>query len=164
MIMAYVKVTSIRKGASGTSKYFPEWLDALYARDVGLERYSMWLSDLKVGDHCIVPFKEIESIRKAGKGIFEIELEHPKYANHQVGSDVYPFEVVEWINETKVKVRKMLVQGCDMEGHCEKYISNPYAPVIIVREHKNGGLYEAGTKCCPYILSDKPYYFRDPTF
>lgn len=57
--MAYVKVTSIRKGASGTSKYFPELLDALYARDVGLERYSMWLSDLKVGDHCIVPFKEI---------------------------------------------------------------------------------------------------------
>jgi len=164
--MAYVKITHITKGAKGTSKFFPDEIDYQYAHDVGLTKYSMWLSDLKVGDNCIVPFKEIENIREKGEGVFEIELMHPHYANHQVGSDVYPFEIVEWISETKVKVREMMTQGYVGEGgcHCEKYVSNPKAPTIIIREHKNGGLYEAGGRCCPYILSEKPYYYRDPCF
>lgn len=164
--MAYVKITSITKGAKGTSRYFPEQIDSKFAYDVGLEKYSMWLSDLKVGDHCIVPYKEIENIREKGKGVFEIELIHPKYANHQVGSDVYPFEIIEWITETKVKVRQMMTLGCAGEGGCgcEEYASNPEAPVLIVREHKNGGLYRPGTRECPFILSEEPYYFRDPSF
>lgn len=161
--MAYVKITQITKGAKGTSKYFPERLDYQYAHDVGLTKYSMWLSDQKVGDCCIVPFKDIDNIRERGKGVFEIELIHPKYANHQVGSDVYPYEVIEWVTETKVKVREMLTKGGDGE-HCEEYISNPNAPTIIVREHKNGGLYAAKGNSCPFILAEKPYYYRDPCF
>jgi len=161
--MAYVKITNITKGAKGTSEFFPEKLDYQYAHDVGLTKNCAWLSDLKVGDNCIVSYKEIDNIRKAGKGVFEFELIHPKYANQQVGSDVYPYEVIEWVTETKVKVREMLTKGGDGE-HCEEYISNPNAPILIVREHKNGGLYIPGTRECPFILSEKPYYFRDPCF
>ena len=161
--MAYVKITQITKGAKGTSKFFPEELDYQFAHDVGLTRHSMWLSDMKVGDNCIVPYKEIDNIRDRGKGVFEIELLHPKYANHQVGSDVYPYEVIEWLSETKIKVREMLTKGDDGE-HCKEYASNPDAPILVVREHKNGGFYVAGSNCCPYILSETPYCFRDPCF
>lgn len=162
--MAYVKITRITKGAKGTSEFFPEKLDYQYAHDVGLTKNCAWLSDLKVGDNCIVPYKEIDNIRKAGKGVFEFELIHPKYANHSVGSDTYPFEVIEWLSETKVKVREMLTKGEDGDGHCKEYVSNLKAPTLIVREHKNGGLYIPGTRECPFILSEKPYCYRDPCF
>jgi len=162
--MAYVTITKITKGAKGTSKYNPEQLDYLYVRNVGLTKYSAWLSDLKVGESIIVPYKEIDNFRKKGKGVFEIELSHPKYANYHVGTDVYPYEIVQWISETIVIARRMLTKGCTFDGYCEEYISDPNAETITLREHKNGALYAVGTKSCPFILSNEPYYFRDPTF
>lgn len=163
--MAFVRITSITKGANGTCAYNGEKLDAYYAKKVGLLKWSYWLHDLSVGDSVIVPLKDISAIKNAGKGVFEIELEHPKYANQIVGSDVYAFEVVKWTSETTVVLRELDTTDYDDIGeYCNKYVSNPNNPLVVVREHKNGGLYETGSNYCPYILSDKPYYRRDPSF
>lgn len=163
--MAYIRITSITPGAKGTAKYNPSILDYQYAKEVGLTKHSAWLHDVKVGDTLVVPYKEIGEIRKKGYGVFDLQIEHPKYANHSVGSDTYPYEVVEWLSETKVKVRQMDTDDyTEMGEHCNKYISNPKNMTFVVREHKNGGLFEPGTNSCPYILSDKPYYRRDPNF
>lgn len=164
--MAYIRITSITPGTKGTTKFGNrDQLHYQYAHDVGLLRHSAWLHDVKVGDCLIVPYKELEDIRKNGKGVFEFKLEHPKYANHSVGSDTYPYEVIEWLSETKVKVREMDTEDyTDFGEHCNKYISNPKNLAFVVREHKNGGLFEPGTNSCPYILSDKPYYRRDPNY
>lgn len=167
--MSFIRITSINAGAEGTAcyhgKHYPE-LDAEYAKEVGLLKYSAWLWNVKVGDTLIVPFKKLEEIRTAGKGTFEFELEHPKYANQKLYSDVNPYEVVKWISETRLLLRRMDTadySGC-MGEHCETYKSNPNYQTFEVREHKNGGLYEAGTRSCPYVLSHEPYYYRDPSF
>lgn len=167
--MAFIRITKINAGAKGTASYngrnYPE-LKHDYAQEIGLLKYSRWLYNIKEGETLIVPFKMLEQIREAGKGTFEFQLEHPKYANQHLYSDVTPYEVVEWKSETCVVLRAM--DTADYSGamgeHCETYKSNTNNPTFTVREHKNGGLYDAGSRCCPYVLAEKPYYFRDPSF
>ena len=169
--MARIKITKINPGAPGTtfnkfSNTYNAELDFEYAKEVGLLKHSAWLYNICEGETLIVPYKDIERIREAGKGTFEFEITRPKYANHHVGSDTYPFEIIEWKNDHTVYVREMDTAdytGC-MGEHCETYISNPKNPIILIREHKNGAMYEPHTNYCPYILSDKPYYYRDPSF
>ena len=169
--MARIRITKIYPGATGTtfnksSNTYNKELDYEYAKEIGLFKYSRWLHNIVEGDTLTVPFNSIEELKNAGNGTFEFEITHPEYANHSVGSDVYPFEIVEWKNERCILVREMDTAdytGC-MGEHCETYKSNPNNPVIKLREHKNGAFYEAKTNCCPFILSDKPYYYRDPSF
>jgi hypothetical protein len=165
--MSQIRITKVYEGAPGTSKYNAKSIDCEVARDNGLLKHSAWLWDVKEGDTLQVPHKELEEVRKACEGLCEFVLEHPKYRNHQVGTDVYPFEVIEWKTERCIVVREMDITGFTgcYDGHCTGYKSNPENPLITLRERRNGGWNEAGEGLhCPYILSDEPYYFRDPSF
>lgn len=165
--MSQIRITKIYKGAPGTCKYDNVSIDCMVARDIGLLRHSAWLWNVREGYALQVPYKELEQVRKACEGLCEFVLEHPKYCNHHVGSDVYPFEVIEWKTERCIVVRRMDITGFTgcYDGHATGYKSNPRNPPITLRERSNGGWNEAGAgRHCPYILSDEPYYFRDPSF
>lgn len=165
--MSQIRITKIIEGAPGTSKYWPNQIEGYAARDKGLLKHSAWIFDIKVGDKLQVPYKELEGVREACKGLCEFELEHPKYANHHVGTDVYAYEILEWKTERKIVVRQMDAHGFTgpFDGHYKEYKSNPKNPAIELRERGNGGFGEAGSgRHCPFILSDKPYAFRDPSF
>lgn len=165
--MSQIRITKVYAGASGTDKYSGRTIDSEVARERGLLKHSAWLWNVKEGDALQVPYTELEEIRAACKGLCEFVLEHPRYCNHHVGSDVYPFEVIEWKTERCIVVRQMNptgFHGC-YDGHCDGYESDPTRPLLTLRERKNGGWGEAGSgRHCPFILSDKPYYFRDPSF
>ena len=165
--MSQVKVTKVYTGAPGTDRYAGNTVDFIVAKEKGLLKHSAWLWNVQEGDKLQIPYKELEQVKKDCEGLVELELEHPKYCNHHVGTDVYPFEIVEWKNETTIVVRRMKpigFKGC-YDGHCESYESNEENPLITLRERKNGGFNEAGAgNHCPYILSDTPYFYRDPSF
>jgi len=165
--MSQIKITKVYAGAPGTSKYNSSEIDCYAARDKGLLKHSAWLWDVREGEALQVPYKELEQVREACKGLCDFVIEHPQYCNHHVGSDVYPFEILEWVNERKIIVRQMKPVGFRgwQDGTCESYESVPTNPPIILRERKNGGWNEAGEGlCCPYILDDEPHYYRDPSF
>lgn len=165
--MAFIRITSITPGAKGTCKYGRhDRIDYKFAHESGLLKYSGWLYDIEVGDTLIVPYKMLDEIRENGKGVFEFQLEHPKYANQTLYSDTYPYEVVEWKSETCVVLRAMGTADYTgpMGEHCDTYISRPDKPTFTVREHKNGYLYDPGSHSCPYVLANEPYYRRDPSF
>ena len=165
--MSQYRVTKIVTGAPGTSKYCPDEIDAFAARDLGILRHSAWLFNIRQGEKVQIPHKEFPYVEQNCKGLCEFELEHPKYCNHHVGTDVYPFEIIEWKNESTIVVREMVpvgFHGC-YDGHYDSYESNPNNPLITLRERKNGGFNEAGAgNHCPYILSDVPYAYRDPSY
>ena len=165
--MSQIKITKVFEGAPGTAKYYQNSIDARVARDKGLLRHSAWLWNVSVGDKLQVPYKELDEVKRNCEGLCEFEIEHPKYCNHHVGTDVYPFEILEWKTERLIVVREMDIVGFKgwTDGHCEDYKSNPKNPTIELRERKNGGWNTAGNgNYCPFILSDEPYYYRDPSF
>lgn len=165
--MSQIRITKVYEGSTGTSEYNGKRVDCLVARDKGLLKHSAWLWDVKEGDTLQVPYKELEQVKEACKGLCEFVLEHPKYCNHHVGSDVYPFEVIEWKTERCIVVRRMDITGFTgcYDGHATGYESNPNYPLVVLRERKNGGWNVAGEGLsCQYILNDEPYYFRDPSF
>ena len=101
-----------------------------------------------------------------------------KYLNLCGYSDVSPFEVVRVVSAKCVEIREMsakLAEGEKPEiipggfaGHCVnqrelKYdiTSDPEAPVIRARMHKDGRWYSKFGKHAP---SDKPIYFYDYNF
>lgn len=165
--MSQIRITKVYAGAPGTDEYSHTTIDSQVARDKGLLRHSAWLWNVREGDALQVPYKELEQVKEECKGLCEFVLEHPRYCNHHVGSDVYPFEIIEWKSERCIVVRQMditVFRGC-YDGHCEGYKSNPENPLIVLRERKNGGWNVAGAGThCPFILNDEPYYFRDPSF
>ena len=165
--MSQIRITKVYAGAPGTDKYSGTTIDFEEARDRGLLKHSAWLWNVREGEALQVPYKELEAVREACKGLCEFVIEHPGYCNHHVGSDVYPFEIIEWKSERCIVVRKMEIvgfHGCH-DGHCDGYKSNDKNPLIVLRERKNGGWNEAGAgNHCPFILSDEPYYFLDPSF
>ncbi len=165
--MSQIRIYKIYEGAPGTSKYQKKAIDFEVASDKGLLKHSAWLWDVREGEALQVPYKELEQVREACKGLCEFVVEHPQYCNHHVGSDVYPFEIIEWKTERCIVVREMDITGFTgcYDGHATGYKSNPNNPLITLRERSNGGWGEAGSgRHCPYILSDEPYYFRDPSF
>ena len=165
--MSQIRITKIVEGAPGTSKYWPNRIEGFVARDKGLLRHSAWIFDIEVGDKLQVPYKELEEVREACKGLCEFEAEHPKFANHHVGTDVYPFEILEWKTERLIVVREMDALGFEgpYDGHYKEYRSNPKNPLVTLRERKNGGWNTAGNgNSCPFILADEPYGYRDPSF
>jgi len=165
--MSQVRVTKVYQGAPGTDKYHGTTVDHIEARDRGLLRHSAWLWNVREGDKLQIPFKELEEVKAACKGLCELELEHPKYCNQHVGTDVYPYEIIEWKNERTIVVREMEPRDFTdwTDGHCKRYESNPDNPLITLRERKNGGFNQAGAGLhCPFILSDEPYFYRDPSF
>ena len=165
--MSQYRVKKIVTGAPGTSKYNPNEIDAFAARDLGILRHSAWLFNIRNGEKVQIPYKEFPEVQENCKGLCEFELEHPKYCNHHVGTDVYPFEIIEWKNERTIVVREMEPEDIEPwpSGHCKSYRSEPSYPLITLRERKNGGFNEANAgNHCPYILSDSPYWYRDPSY
>ena len=170
--MAFIRITSITTGAKGTRLHSPRhpeagsYITSDMAYESGLLKYSSWLYSLDVNDTCIIPTKKIDEIRKNLDGIATFEVERPKYLTHQVGTDRYPYEIIEWKSPTCIVARELDPDEFDSweEGTCKKYKVNENNPLITLREHKNGGFYEAGDKHCPYYLCEQPRYYRDPCF
>lgn len=167
--MALIKITKINAGAPGTASYNGNALEQLtieFTHDIGLTKYNRWLSSARVGDTFNIGKKVLEDIRKSNQTAFEFEVLQPRYANHHVGTDAYPFEIIEWKSESCITVRRMNTSDYygTMGEYCNTYESDERNPVIMLRLHKNGGFYEKGSTCCPYILDEEPYFYRDPSF
>lgn len=167
--MALIKITKINAGAPGTSSYNGHALEELtmeFTHDIGLTKYNRWLHSARVGDTFNIGKKILESLRKSNQTAFEFEVLNPRYANHYVGTDIYPFEILEWKSESCIIVRRM--KTGDYYGVMGEYSnifeSDERNPMVVLRLHKNGGFYESHSKCCPYILEEKPYFYRDPSF
>lgn len=167
--MALIKITKINAGAPGTKSYNGQPFEELtmeFTHDIGLTKYSAWLHSARVGDTFNIGKKILKSLCKSDQTAFEFEVLNPKYANHHVGSDVYPFEILEWKSESCIIARRMNTSGYyGVDGeYCDNYESDERNPTVVLRLHKNGGFYEAGTNYCPYILDESPYFYPDPSF
>lgn len=105
------------------------------------------------------------------------------YCNRHLYSDIQPYEVIEVLSDTRLRLRSM---NYTMDSGCVKRLNESFKPggfmgnfdnsvqewvcssdetgiVIEVRKHKDGHFYEANN-CIPYVLSDEPRRFRDFNF
>lgn len=95
----------------------------------------------------------------------ECELQPKVYLTHHVGTDNYPYELIERRSEKVLWVREMdfeigdAYDGCST--NCTPNIKNP---IEEIRQHKNGLWYIRGSKCCPFSFSKEPHGYRDPSF
>lgn len=102
----------------------------------------------------------------------EDTLTELKYANHQVGTDVYPYEIIEVVSDRKILVREMHTEpdhenGYNYyEGGPWKCISTDRYPIKAITKRKNGRWYPQGQKDWynAFYLSNKPRKYRDPHF
>lgn len=124
----------------------------------------------------------IESLQKEAEYCRIRSLERI-YCNRHLYSDIQPYEVIEVLSDTRLRLRSM---NYTMDSGCMKRLNESFKPggfmgnfdnsvqewvcssdetgiVIEVRKHKDGHFYEANN-CIPYVLSDKPRRFRDFNF
>lgn len=112
---------------------------------------------------------------------FNLVYQTPKYANQRGYSDCCPFEVVRQVSSKCLVIRAMnytldpswkpeMIPG-GFSAHCtnnheQRYIyeSNPTAPEIRIRKHKNGRWYSGSNGVYVYSLSEKPHAFYDYNF
>jgi hypothetical protein len=99
-----------------------------------------------------------------------------KYANHTIGTDILPFEVIREVNAKTLDIREMraaLDPAFKPEfsiggfaGHCinsdqQRYLydSDDTAPIVRIRLHKTGSWRDKhGNR---YYLSNEPKRYRD---
>lgn len=102
----------------------------------------------------------------------EINIRNFKYVNHHVGSDVYPYEIIEVVNDKTIKVREMKAEP-DKENGYDYYLGGPWIctpderePIITITRRKNGNWYPQGQKDWynPFSFGSRPYKYRDPHF
>ena len=105
------------------------------------------------------------------------------YCNRHLYSDVQPYEVIEVISDTRLKLRGMdyvqtdgsverLRESFSPGGFCGHFDNSvqewictpdPKGIVVEVRRRKDGHFYEVNDSI-PYVLSDKPIKFKDFNF
>lgn len=98
--------------------------------------------------------------------------ETPLYANNQVGTDCYPYEVVAIVSPTRIKIRRMDTEADRENGHeyygnqVYKYISQPEAETKTLSRRKRGWAVvgDNGKYVSKYWLADYPRYYQDPHF
>lgn len=142
--------------------------DGKHVKNYDGKKMILWSSSLELGFPCCVIHegdtlnvskeKYNKLLENCGDFV-EFEIVRPKYANYHVGTDVYPFEILEWKTDRKIVVRRL-----DESVDGDKFESNENNPTEIIREHKNGYFYRPNTNTCAFILSEKPYFYRDPCF
>jgi hypothetical protein len=106
-------------------------------------------------------------------------MSEKKFANMQIGSDVFPYEVVRFVSDKTLEVRRMsatldpgwrpkFVQG-GFTAHCTNqgeqrwiYKSIPEAESIRIRKKKSGKAWV--NKGFIFRLSDRPVMFHDYNF
>lgn len=102
----------------------------------------------------------------------ELNIRNFKYVNHHVGSDVYPYEIVEVVNDRTIKIRAMHYEP-DKENGYNYYeggpwiiTSDPCQPLEVITRRKNGNWYPKGQKDWynPFSFGSKPRKYRDPHF
>lgn len=102
----------------------------------------------------------------------EVNIRNFKYMNHHVGSDVYPYEIIEVVSDRTIKVRRMHAEpdhdnGYDwQEGGPWVCTSDESRTVETVTRRKNGNWYPKGQKQLynPFAFSSHPCKYRDPNF
>lgn len=106
---------------------------------------------------------------KAKKIVVETELKVGMGVTHSVGSDSYPFTIVEVISPKKIVVQQdnvVHVSGSFMKGDAKyRYEPNDLAEKKILSLRKNGRWYPVGQKDwhCAFFLGSRSYY-QDPSF
>ena len=95
--------------------------------------------------------------------------DRPVFVNYSIGSDTYPYEVVEWISPKKIKIREMNFRarpGAEM--YTQDWIIEPNTSdnareeVIVYKETKRKkGWYIGGNKVW---IAEKPTYHYDWSF
>ena len=105
------------------------------------------------------------------------------YCNRHLYSDVQPYEVIEVISDTRLKLRSMNVVQTEESvkrlkesfspggflGHFDNdeqewvCTSDDKGIIVDVRRRKDGHFYEVNDSI-PYVLSDKPVKFKDFNF
>ena len=105
------------------------------------------------------------------------------YCNRHLYSDIQPYEVIEVLSDTRLKLRSMnyiqtegsverLRKSFEPGGYVghfdnsvQEWICTPDEKGIVVevRQRKDGHFYEVGDSI-PYVISDKPVRFRDFNF
>ena len=105
------------------------------------------------------------------------------YCNRHLYSDIQPYEVIEVLSDTRLKLRRMnyvqtngsverLRRSFEPSGFCghfdnsvQEWICTPDEKGIVVevRQRKDGHFYEANDSI-PYVLCDEPRRYRDFNF
>ena len=105
------------------------------------------------------------------------------YCNRHLYTDIQPYEVIEVLSDTRLKLRSMnyvqtqgsvdrLRESFEPGGFCghfdnsvQEWICTPDEKGIVVevRQRKDGFFYEVGDSI-PYVLCDKPRRYRDFNF
>lgn len=130
-----------------------------------------------------IPNKEKIVAKEIEANICRIRSLEKFYCNRHLYSDIQPYEVVEVLSDTRLKLRSMnyvqtngsverLRQSFEPGGFfghfdnsVQEWICTPdeNGIVIEVRQHKDRCFYEANGSI-PYILCDKPKRYRDFNF
>ena len=87
-----------------------------------------------------------------------------KYFSQVVGSDIYPYEVVEVVSDKKVIVREMSFKWKVYEGDCYDYKSTN-KPTKTITLRKNNHWYQVGDSMngCRFYPKDEPIAYRSPS-
>lgn len=114
---------------------------------------------------------------EAKKEEIEIVLSGEVYMNKYVGSDCYPFEVLEILSPSTFVIREMIAENCTwknksvsiggfcahVEGDQEwEYKSDESAPSFRVKRTKRHGFSDGHWK--NYYIHSKPIKYWDPNF
>lgn len=171
----FIKITSVVAGSECQHKYYSDYhkkeidtneIDMDWAQEAGLWKGYRWMSNIRVGDTIVINTDVAEKLPEIAAGNFNYEEIVAKYMNQTLYSDTNAFEVLEWITPKKAKIRELKPKFQEGEWHesSDEFEQDPDATPFIVRMHKNGGFYEAGSRHCPYMPTEHPHYYYDMSF
>lgn len=87
-----------------------------------------------------------------------------RFFTQQVGSDRYPYEVIEKVNDSHYIVKEMDFDYDYPSGDCYNFKSRPTNREVHIRRHKDGRFYEPRTNWSTYYPTEEPEAYRDPSF
>jgi hypothetical protein len=129
------------------------------------------------------PNKEKIEVKKKEAEYCRIRSLEQFYCNKHLYSDIQPYEVIEIVSDTWLKLRSMNYVQTDASverlresftpggfcGHFDNSVQewictpDPNGIVVEVRRRKDGHFYEVGGSI-PYVISDQPRRYRDFNF
>lgn len=165
----FIKITSVVKGSPCESRWSSEDRQEIsmeWAQKQGLFKNHRWMSNIRVGETLVVNTDIAKMLPEISTGNFTYEELTAKYMNQTLYSDTNAFEVVEWITPKKAMLRELkpIFQDGEVHESTDEFEQDTESPIFEVRMRKNGGFYQTGQKCCPYIPTEHPHYYYDLSF
>lgn len=169
----FIRITSVIEGSECQQKHvfngveytYPE-INCFWAQKAGLFKGHRWMSNLKVGETIVIATDIAEKLPEISAENFTYEEVVAKYMNQTLYSDTNAFEVIEWITPKKALIRELkpVFEKGEIHESTSKFEQDPEATIFEVRMRKNGGFYQSGQKCCPYVPTEYPHYYYDLSF